>query len=513
MKALENVLGHWVVRYRWWLILVSVLIIGLASSGASRIFFNDDNRVYFSKDNPQLNALEELENTYTKNENVLFALEPKDGNVFSRETLTAVEELTNKAWQIPYSNRVDSISNFQHSYAQGDDLIVEDLVKDAAHLSDKEIEQIKRTALHEPLLLNRLISPQGNIAGINVNVLKPGKSEKEVPDIASAVRKIKAEIESEFPHIKVYLNGGVMFGNAFQEVSMEDMSTLIPLMYGILLILMIVLLRSFSGTFATLIIIGVSTTTALGLAGWLGMSLNATSVNAPTIILTLAIADCIHILTSMFMVMRRGMSKHEAIIESLRINTQPVILTSVTTAIGFLSMNFSDAPPFRDLGNIVSMGVMAALVFSLLFLPAIMAVLPVRAPKVKHNSNLAIDRLGELVVRYRRPLLLGNLAFIVLAVAGLPNIQLNDNFTKYFDQRYEIRQAADFIQSNLTGLDDIEYSLNSGEPGGINEPAYLAKIEEFADWYRKQPKVTHVDVITNTIKRLNQNMHADNDAY
>ena len=513
MKTFENVLGHWVIRYRWWIIVSSLLIVGLAGSGAGRIVFNDDNRVYFSKENPQLNALEELENTYTKDENVLFVLAPKDGNVFTRKTLAAIEELTNKAWQIPYSNRVDSISNFQHTYAQGDDLVVEDLVKGASHLSDKEIARIKQVALHEPLLVNRLVSPQWHTAGINVNVLKPGKSEKEVPDIAAAARKIKAEIENEYPHIKVYLNGGVMFGNAFQEVSMEDMSTLVPLMYAILMILMMVLLRSFSGTFTTLIIIGVSTITALGLSGWLGIALNATSVNAPTIILTLAIADCIHILASMFMAMRRGMNKHEAIIESLRINAQPVILTSVTTAIGFLSMNFSDAPPFRDLGNIVTMGVMVAMVFSLTFLPAILAVVPVRVTKAKDDRKLAMDRFGELVVRYRKPLLIGNLAFIALAAAGLTKIQLNDNFIKYFDQRYEIRQAADFIQANLTGLDNIEYSLDSGEAGGINDPAYLAKIEEFADWYRSQPKVTHVNVITDTIKRLNENMHGDNFIY
>jgi predicted RND superfamily exporter protein len=137
----------------------------------------------------------------------------------------------------------------------------------------------------------------------------------------------------------------------------------------------------------------------------------------------------------------------------------------------------------------------------------------VRVSKVTDDRKLAMDRFGELVVRYRKPLLIGNLAFIALAVVGLTNIQLNDNFMKYFDQRYEIRQAADFIQANLTGLDNIEYSLDSGEAGGSNDPAYLAKIEEFANWYRSQPKVTHVNVITDTIKRLNENMHGDNFIY
>ncbi|MFQ5587158.1 MAG: MMPL family transporter, partial [Thermodesulfobacteriota bacterium] len=120
----------------------------------------------------------------------------------------------------------------------------------------------------------------------------------------------------------------------------------------------------------------------MGLAGWYGIPLTGPSVSAPTIILTLAVADSIHFLVTMFYNMRHGMEKREAIIESLRINLQPIFLTSITTAIGFLSMSFSDAPPFRDLGNIVAVGVIFAF-FSILFLPALMSLLPVRVRKLE----------------------------------------------------------------------------------------------------------------------------------
>ena len=92
-------------------------------------------------------------------------------------------------------------------------------------------------------------------------------------------------------------------------------------------------------------------------------------------------------------------------------------------------------------------------------------------------------------------------------------LELNDNFLKYFSHKYEVRRATDFMQDNLRGWDIIEYSLDSGEPGGIHTPEYLAKVEEFSQWYRKQPKVTFVSTITDTIKTLNRNMHDDDPAY
>jgi hypothetical protein len=97
--------------------------------------------------------------------------------------------------------------------------------------------------------------------------------------------------------------------------------------------------------------------------------------------------------------------------------------------------------------------------------------------------------------------------------AGISRIELNDDFVKYFDKSYEIRRATDFVQENLTGWHLIQYSLDSGESHGIHNPEYLVRVEEFANWYRKQPKVVHVNTVTDTVKRLNKKLHGDNDSY
>jgi predicted RND superfamily exporter protein len=254
--------------------------------------------------------------------------------------------------------------------------------------------------------------------------------------------------------------------------------------------------------------------TGLGLAGWLGITLTPASVNAPLIILALVVADSVHLLVTMFQQIRLGRTKHEAIAESLRVNLQPVFLTSITTVIGFLTMNFSDAPPFRDLGNIVAMGVTAAFVYSVLFLPSLMAVIPVRVkPKVGSVDCQSCNRLADFVIKQRNFVFWSTLAVIVVLTAGTLRIELNDNWIKYFDKSYAIRKATDFAEENLTGFHAIEYSLESGESGGVNNPEYLAILEKFANWYRQQPKVVNVNTIAETIKRLNKNMHADEESF
>ena len=514
MGRFERLFGQWVVKQRWWLILATILVVIATASGGRFLSFNSDMRVFFGKDNPQLQALEALEDKYTKNENVFLVIAPRDGNVFTRESLAAIEELTEAAWQIPYSSRVDSITNFQHTRAVEDDLIVEDLVLGAKGLSDGEIREIKGIAINEPALVNRLISPTGHVSGINIEILKPGKDEQEVPDITAYSRKLAGEFRLAHPDIDIHLMGGIVFDYAFEEVGMGDMATLVPAMFLVLLVVLGVILRSFSATRSTFVIIAVSMVTGMGLAGWVGISLTAASTNAPIIILTLAVADSIHILSTVFQNMRKGKPKHEAIAESLRVNLVPVFLTSITTAIGFLSMNFSEVPPFGDLGNIVAMGVMAAFVYSVIFLPALLAVIPVWVKSDSKASRCrSCEGLANFVIKRQKPLFWVMISVMVTLIAGISQIEFDDDWIKYFDKKYAIRQAADFAQENLTGFDVVEYSLESSEPGGINDPAYLAKIEEFKNWYLKQDKVVHVSSLSDTLKRLNKNMHGDDEAY
>ncbi len=504
--------ADFVIRWRWIVILGAIIASVGLMAGGQHLGFNNDYRVFFSDDNPHLKAFDQQQKTYTKNDNILFVITPKDGVVFSPDTLTAIEEVTREAWQFPFALRVDSITNFQFTEAEDDDLVVAPLVENAVDFTTAQLSKVKKIALNEPFIVGQLLNHDASVTAINITFQMPQIEMDEAPRAVAAARELKERIESEY-EVDVHLSGVVMLSNAFFESSMQDMQSLIPAMYLVIIVVMTLLLRSISATIATVIVIMFSIVAGMGAAGWIGIQLTPPSSAAPTIIMTLAVADSIHVLTTLFAGMRKGMSKHEAIRYSMRLNIGPVFLTSVTTAIGFLSMNTSDAPPFHDLGNITAMGVMWAFVLSVTLLPALIAVLPVKAKKSESTFGLWMENLGDLVVRKRNTVLGVSAVVSLLCVAAIPLNVFDDNFVAYFDESVDFRVDTDYVNDHLTGIYQVQYSLSAGEDYGVSSPEFLNKIDAFVSWAREQPEVMHVNSFTDNFKRINKNMHGDAQEY
>ena len=507
-------LFRWVIAHPIWVILLALGLVVGAAMGAQKLVFKGDYRVFFSDENPQLTAYESMQRIYAKSDNVSFVIAPEGGDVFTPVQLEAIRKLTEASWQVPYSTRVDSISNHQYTFAEEDDLIVEDLVPEGLELLESDLERIRQVSISEPQLVNKLVSPEGHVAVVNITIQLPGKDPvTEGPAVAAKVRELKAQFMEENPDTAVHLSGIVMMNVAFTEASMEDNATLVPLMFLVVILSIGLLLRTITGTVSTVIIIICSIAATMGLAGWSGLYLTGPSASAPTMILTLAVADCVHILTTLFHEMRQGVEKRKALLDSLHINFQPILLTSVTTAIGFLSMNFSDSPPFHDLGNMVATGVMLAFIFSITLFPAMLSLLPMRVKvRAEHESDL-MDKIAEFVVNKRRILLPSMAVLIVGFSLFSPNNELNDDFVKYFDKSVPFREATDFMQDNLSGLTNLEISMDSQTSSGINDPEFIDTVENFSSWLRLQPETDHVNTLSDTYKRLNKNMHSDDEQW
>jgi predicted RND superfamily exporter protein len=521
--------AEFVVKFRWIFLILTLLLVMVASIGAKNLVFNNDYRIFFDANDLHLQAFENIQNTYTKNDNVLLVLAPKNGEVFTRETLSAIEDITERAWKTPYSMRVDSLSNYQHSESIEDDMSVGDLYEDAKSLNDTELARIKGISLNEPLLLHKLISDKAHVTAINITMEFPkhimvkdvdGKDvekladpTKQVTEVVESVREFKDYVEKTYPDLKVYLSGIVMLNNAFGEATIYDMSHLLPITLLLILITVFFLLRSISGTVTTFVVIMLSVVTAFGITGWLGIELSSPVMSSPIIIMTLAVADCVHVLSTWIMEMRQGKDKFAAMRESLRVNFMPVFLTSITTAIGFLSLNASDAPPFRDLGNVAAIGVMAAFFFSIVLLPALATILPVKVKQRETKTLKVMASFANWVIGHQKALLIGMSTLAIILIALVPRNELNDVFVHYFDERIEFRSDTDFINDNLTGLYNIEYSMEAKDSGGISDPLLLTKVKKFTDWISTQPEVIHVSTVTDTFTRLNKNMHGDDESW
>jgi predicted RND superfamily exporter protein len=510
---IERITG-WIVRHPWLVVLTTLALVVAATMGAKNIKLNADYRAFFSSDNPHLTAFENLQDQYNKVDNILIAIIPKEGEVFNTRLLGLVEELTEAAWQVPYSRRVDSIANYQHTFSEEDDLIVESLFEFSADMTEDDIRQRQQIALNELTLVNNLIANDSRATAVNITVNLPGLNKAaEVPEVVGYVRTMISEFEVSYPEVSFHLTGVTMTNNAFPEASKQDMTQLYPIMLVMILILLFLSLKGFWGTIATFLIVIFSCGFGMGLFGWPGPQVTPTTLTAPVMIMTLAIADCIHILISYYHGIAKGESKQEAMVESIRINFQPVLLTSVTTAIGFLTLNFSDAPPFHDLGNIVCIGVLAAFFLAIFYLPAQMMLLPSKKVSEEFGENKRMVALSNFVLNHNKRLLLGGTIVIFGLIAFIPQNEFDDNAIEYFDESIKFRADSELIGERLTGVRDINYSLNSGSEMGIVDPEYLKILEGFTEYLRAQPEVRSVNSFTDVMKRLNKNMHGDDEAY
>lgn len=499
--------SRWVVEHPWLVVTLSLLLTFVVSSQLQHFQNNNDPRIFFTEDNPDFKRFRELEDRFTSMEVVFFALHPRSGNVFTREALTAIEELTEDAWQLPNSTRVDSLANYQHTDVEGDDLFVSYLVENAASLSDEEIARVRTIALNEPSLLGRLVSKKGHVAAVVATVtMAPGS--REAPEITAAARELAASYRERYPDIDVMLTGTVVFAQATDEATAQTMSVTLPLAILAMVLCLLVILRSAMFIFVVLVAISLSIAIAMGASVWLGIEFSPVVGMAPAMILTLAVADCVHLLTTYRQERLRGIDQKLAMMESLRINFQPVWLTSITTAIGFGILNFSESQPFQALGNVVLIGVMVAFLFSVVFLPAMVMLVPHRISLARQTSyDPWMVRLANLVIRRHRALLIGMGALVAGLVACLPMNQINDVFNEYFDETFEVRRVNDFIMRELTGMHRIDYSIDAGSDSGTMEPAYLEQLDAFVSWLEAQPEVTYVGAYTDVIKRLNRDMH------
>ena len=512
VSSSHNSYGEFLLRHRFVALVVLLLATFGCSFGAKFLYFDNDYRVFFGKDNPQLKAFEKVQQTYTKIDNVNFAIDPLSGSANDPAVLAGVEALTEMAWQLPFSIRVDSLSNYQHTEVDGDDLIVRDLYVNGRELNANELQLVNDISTTEPSLSGKIHDSQHRATSVNVTIQLPGETADEVTVVAKAARELAAKIEADYP-IKIRLSGVIFLNNAFMESSMQDMGTLVPAMYLVILIVAYALLRSITATILVLIVIIPSITVAMGLGGWIGIGLTPPSASAPTIITTLAVADSIHLLVVMLNRMRAGYDKRESLLYSLRVNAKPIFLTSVTTALGFLSLNFSDSPPFHDLGNITAIGVMAAWVYAVVLLPILISFVPIKPKGTLQKLDSKMSVIGTFIADKYKAVLGISVVVSACLLALIPLNEINDDFVKYFDESVEYRQDTDWVSANLTGANLIQFNLQSGEANGLSEPAFIQTVADFTEWALNEEVVTHVQSISDTFKRLNRDLNEGDEAF
>lgn len=459
-----------------------------------------------------MQELSALEAEYIDDMNILLVLKPNSGNVFDADSLTAIESLTNASWHIPSVTRVDSLSNFQHIYGDGDDLIVSALVEDAADLSEGERNRIRDIALSEPRIVNLLLAADGAAAAVNLLSNVDLSDTANVGPVNAAVEEMLDRIKAEHPNIEIYESGYVPMIIHWSKGSEIDMQRVFSVAMIIIITGLVYFFRSVKAMAAVMCITLLSVLIAVGALGLLQVQLSPPILMAALMIIVIGLADGIHICKGVMRSLAEGHDKTAAIVNAASSNVTPIALTSLTTTIGFLTFNFSGYDGIQTMGNFVAIGVMCAFVLSLSLLLALLCWCDLSAEK--KSAGIPMDqKINALASTRSKAVLLIAILVSVLGTASISFNTIDERMTRYLSEDYVFTVHLEAIQKHLTGTTSMIYNFNSGEAEGVSTPEFLAKVAAFSDWAADIPDVRHVSSITDTVKQLNKSMHGEDPNY
>ncbi len=502
-----------VINYPKSFLLATIILTTLLAIGIKNLSISNDFRVYLSKDNPQLLAFEAFESNYVKSDSATFVISAKNGDdLFSVVGLSLISQLTETAWLLDSAYRVSSLSNYIYSQAMDDEILSDYLYRDPEQLSQQDIQQIRQRALSEPRLIQSLLTADGKLTVIVINLRLDSTHPNASIEITEKMEQIRDKFRLKYPEFQIDNGGSTAFNTTLARAVAHDLTYLMPLSYLIIFSGLMFFLRSFWATASIFILITSCLISTFGFFGWIWPVLTPIAGFAPSILLSIMVADSVHILVSYFREMEQGRSVKQSIETSLKLNLMPILVTSITTMIGFLSLNFSSSPPYRDLGNMVAFGVLIALIYSLFFLPSLMALLPIKS-RTKSSSTFNLEGLATFIIAHRKACTFGMLSIVLLLTFFISNNKLSDNWFNYFDESFPIVKLVKKIDGYLTGVNSLEYSLAAKSDKGVFDPEYLHQLDQFENWFLQQDKIVKVSSLSRLMKELNQTMHGDDKAW
>jgi len=389
-------------------------------------------------------------------------------------------------------------------------VLVEDFIEEPSSYTDKELLEKRAIALTQDLIVNKMISEDGKTTMI-VGRMTPKAGDD--PAVSFKLRDAALKIiqpEALKYGYKFYLNGGPIINTAFIEIAQSDGGTFTPGVLIISLILLYIVFRRFSVALLSISVVIFTFLIVLSIQVLLGFKLNNFTANIPVFVVAIGVADAMHLLWIYFVARKKGMQNYEAIHYSVKKNFLALLLTSLTTSVGFASLSISAVVPIQTLGIATASAALLAFVLTILFVPALLAIIN---PKIEvdadnKDSNHKISKwyVGVLLRRYKSILLLSLILFSAISI-GIFQANVDSNTVRYFKESVPFRQSINFSQEYLTGPMSYEIIVDSQASDGIKEPEFLRTTQRFYDeFYAKYPDVRHISSLMDVVKTFNDVM-------
>ncbi len=506
------------------LVLFAILVPGLSRLGADFSY-----RIWFRDGDPLLERFDAFERRFGNDEVVAVLVHSPDG-IFDQDSVSFIQELTAKLWRAPEVIRVDSLSNYNWTHAEEDELIVEPLLDPDFEFDDEALAFRRKVALEHEIIPGYLISEDANTTVLYAQLKPAIGGNPDFEAVLSGIRDIFAQYngglyidplrESFYPgpgEHQLYMTGPAAISLTFKEVTQADMQVMVPVLLGAVVLFLLLSFRKLSGLTLPFVVIISSILMTLGAAGWVGVKFNNLTSIVPHILIAISLADSVHILVTFFQFRKAGLNRRDATHKTLVKNLQPTLLTSVSTSIGFFSFSSAEIIPIVQMGLLAGIGTLLAWAITIFLMTPLMMLLPIKVKTTGEPQKLSEPH--PLAVRYatwlnnNRVWVLG--AFVIIVggsiYLALKN-EINSNPFKYFAEDVHTRSANDFAEDHVGGMMAFEIVLDAGIADGIKDPIFLKKAEAFQDYLNSLPHISKTVGIVDIIKQSNRSLNGDQQA-
>ncbi len=471
---------------------------------------------YMPEDHPAFVYSNQAEKWFNIKDGIIIAIENKNG-IYNSETLDIVKKLTKKIQKFKEINKADVVSLYTADNIVGteDGMDVKSFYKRVPKTKEK-LAELKRKVESNEMIFGRIVSKDETvtviIAGINDNVFSQAFYKK----ILTVSKKFETE------NNKIYVAGRPIVEGTMALLGPKDMKKMVPIVILVITLVLYLTLRSIKSTIMTLLVVLFSTIWTFGLMALVNIPVYAVSTMIPVMLIAIGVADGIHLYSHLHLYMRNNpqTTKSDAVKDMLKNMWAPVIMTSVTTAVGFISLLTSQVYPIKYFGIFTAFGVLVAMVFSLVLIPAgIMAFgLPKFKEKKKNSDEKKSDdfayKVAEKVLVHKSSTIFITILIVILSIVGMTKVWINSSFLDKFEKTSDIVKTDEFINKHFGGTSTLNVILDTKNNEGFKDPKVLRLVEKM-----QKEVVGSLKVVGNSfsladyLERMNKVMHADKEKY
>jgi hydrophobe/amphiphile efflux-3 (HAE3) family protein len=499
MKNLRHQVENWfgdfariIYHHRIKTIVLMGLLIAAMLSQLPNITMDMSTEGFLHKNDPALQAYDRFREQFGRDEMIVIAIQPPE--IFDPGFLSTLQNLHEELEeQVPYIEDITSMVNARNTRVEEDELIVEDLLEHWPE-TEAELAALKERVMSNHLYKNLLISEDGTFTTITIQPLSysPAAAENgeqrplndaENSEMVFAVQEILKKYEAEDVHIS--LAGSPVVIHFLMQSMVKDMQTFMRLALLTIVIVLFVMFRRISGVLLPLVIVMLSLLSTLGLMAAFGAAIKSPTQILPSFLLAVGVGTSVHILALFFRRLDRSGNKEEAIVYAMGHSGLAVVMTNVTTASGLFSFANADVAPIADLGVFAAIGVLLAFLYTLVLLPALLSLFPIKAKAVKtQQQHTVMDRLlagiGNLATAHPYSILTVAAMMAILAIVSMFSLHFSHHTLEWFPEDNYIRTATESIDEVMRGTLTLEVVIDTGEENGLYDPDLMNRLEQAA---------------------------------